>query len=69
MSEKWTAKDTRDLIAWLKEQMLAVVPATLWRRYTGESRSIFYEMVCHRASLQAESEDVQRAFKELRPSK
>ena len=65
MSAKWTAQDTRDLVEYLKQQMQTVVPAALWRRYTGTSRAVFYEMVCNRASLRAESKDTQKAFKEL----
>jgi len=57
--------DQRGWVNWLKEQMAATTPASLWRRYTGESRSVFYEMVCHHACLRPESEDVQMAFKEL----
>ena len=60
-------KADRQFIDWLKEQMTLVVPANLWRCYTGPARSVFYEMVCHHASLRPESEDVQKAFRELCP--
>ena len=57
--------DQRGWVNWLKEQMQLTVPAKLWRRYEGTSRAVFYELVCHHASLRPESEDVQMAFKEL----
>jgi len=55
----------RSWVNWIKEQMQLVVPASLWRRYTGASRSVFYEMVCLHSSFRPESEDVQQAFREL----
>jgi len=59
--------DQRGWVNWLKEQMQATTPERLWRKYTGASLSVFYEMVCNHASLRPESEDVQMAFKELCP--
>ena len=53
-------------VEWLKEQMLLVIPAKMFRKYENlESRRILYEMTCNHACLRPEAEDVQRAFKEL----
>ena len=47
----------------LKETMLSVAPADLWRRV--RNRDDFHHIVCHRACLSPSSPYIQTAFSEL----
>jgi len=59
-------KKKDDFVEWLKSEILSAIPAKMFKVYINpESRMVFYEMVCNHACLRPESEDVQRAFKEL----
>lgn len=66
IKEGKSMKNKKDgFVEWLKSEILLVIPIKMFRVYKPESRLIFYEMVCNHACLRPESEDVQKAFKEL----
>lgn len=51
---------------WLAEQMLLVTPKNWFRKsISTEAKIYFYELVCHRAALRPESNDVKKAFNYL----
>jgi hypothetical protein len=60
--------DDRAFSLWVQRQMLLVVPVKMFTHKfkTDKDESVFYEIVCHNACLRSESEDVKKAYKELR---
>ena len=60
--------DDRAFSLWVQRQMLLVVPVNMFTHKfkTEKDESVFYEMVCHNACLRSESEDVKKAYQELR---